>query len=282
MSVQLAKMAYQGVPEEVVKLAKRVEYIVSRLNPLHALVDEFRSRVARMLAKKLKKIPRHVAIIPDGNRRWARRRKLPEWVGHVAGYLRLRRVLDLLWSLGVQHVTVYVMSRENCLRRSSIEKRRLYSLLVIGANDVLRDGRVRRGLVRVRAVGDLSLLPSHVAWVIRKVEEATRNNGPSTLNICICYSGRWEIVEAVNRLLRSGCPVSVDEDMLSRNMPLHGVPEPDLVIRTGGELRLSNFLLWHLSYSELYFTKKLWPDFDDLEVVRALLSFQSRERRFGR
>ncbi len=249
--------------------------------PFGVLTSYLRALVADRLRKRLKKIPSHVAIIPDGNRRWARKRGLRSWEGHVAGYLRMRRILDYLWDLGVRVVTVYAMSYENCVHRPLEERKHLYGLLVKAVDDILSDRRVAGGQVRVRPVGELDLLPRLVKEKLVSLMTATARNQPYTLNVGVCYSGRWELVEAVKRAVEENVYPSSFGDVASL-MPLGDVPEPDLVIRTGGEKRISNFLLWHIAYSELYFTEKLWPDFDELELVKALLDYQSRDRRFGR
>ncbi len=246
------------------------------VNPAAALARAARSLAARLLERRVRRIPVHVAIIPDGNRRWARRRGLPVWMGHLRGYMVMRRVLDWLWEMGVKHVTVYALSRENCLRRPRDELRKLFEILKLAYGDLERDERVARGEVWVRTIGDLDMVPGELREEALKLEEATRGAG-RTLNICLCYSGRWEILEAVKRLDGR----QVDEESFTRLMPLGDVPPPDLIIRTGGEMRLSNFLLWHAAYSELYFTKRLWPDFDRYELLRALVSYSRRERRFG-
>lgn len=246
------------------------------LRPLEPL----RSKVASLLFSRLRRLPLHIGIIPDGNRRWARRRGLKPWLGHVAGYVRLRRILDKLWELGVRYVTVYAMSFENCLRRPMDERRFLYALFSKALDDLVADRRVSGGLVRVRVVGELSMVPASLREKIRWVEEQTSGNGPHRLSIGLCYSGRWELLEAVKNILARGCK-GVSEEELRRSLALGDLPEPDLIVRTGGEIRVSNFMLWHIAYSELYFTRTLWPDFDDLELARALLDYQSRERRFG-
>ncbi|WP_048192823.1 polyprenyl diphosphate synthase [Pyrolobus fumarii] len=244
-----------------------------------------RAAAARLLFSKLKhsRLPSHVAIIPDGNRRWARRRGLPAWVGHLQGYKVMKRVLTRLWELGVRHITIYALSRENCTRRPREELTRLYELLVKALRDLRRDHRVTQGLVRPRVIGDMSLVPDFVVEEIHIVEKESHRNAPHTLNICVCYSGRWEILEAVRKIAIStrAEPNTIDEDTFTRLLPMGDVPPPDLLIRTGGELRLSNFLLWHVAYTELYFTRRLWPDFDDFELAKALLSYSRRERRFG-
>ena len=250
-------------------------------SPATSLAGWLRGLRASLALRRLRRLPRHIAIIPDGNRRWARRRGLRPWEGHVAGYLRVREILDFLWDLGVRVVTLYALSYENCVKRPPEERKHLYALILRAVDDMLRDPRVAKGLVRVRPVGELGLLPRIVQNRLGFLEEKTAANKPHTLNIGVCYSGRWEIMDAVQRALRHRVePGSIEE--LGKLMRLGDTPEPDLVIRTGGEKRLSNFLLWHIAYSELYFTNTLWPDFDKLEMVKALLDYQSRERRFGR
>ncbi len=245
--------------------------------PGWGLAGLVRGLAARILARRVSRIPGHVAIIPDGNRRWARRRGLPVWVGHYRGYLVMKRTLNRLWDLGVSHITIYALSRENCLRRPRDELEKLFVILEQAYRELERDPRVEKGEVHVMTVGDFTLVPRRLVEVAEELESATRG-APRRLNICLCYGGRWEIVEAVKRLIAEG--VEPSEEALDKLMPLSS-PPPDLVIRTGGELRLSNFLLWHIAYSELYFTKRLWPDFDDYELIKALLSFSKRARRFG-
>ena len=239
----------------------------------------YRALLARLLRTRLApgRMPEHVAIIPDGNRRWARRRGLPPAVGHARGYQVAKKTLDLLWSLGVKNVTFYALSRENCLYRSREELENIHRLLGRAVEELLHDRRVENGQTRVFFGGDMSLLP---AWLVERVEEinrATADNGPYTLTIAVCYSGHWEIEDAIRRSCRDG-----EIGNIRGSMVFGWLPEPDLLIRTGGEMRLSGFLLYHIAYTELYFTRRLWPEFDEAELYRALLSFQRRERRFGR
>jgi len=225
------------------------------------------------------KLPLHVAFIPDGNRRWARRRGLPEWAGHARGYEAAREALNRLWAIGVRYVTFYALSRENCLARPRGELERIYSLLSGAVDELLSDRRVREGRVRLFFAGDFSLLPGWLREKMVQANEATRGNGPDVLTVATCYSGAWEIEEAVRRAAREGCGGGCDARSL---LPLGWLPEPDLLVRTGGELRLSGFLLPHLSYTELYFTHTLWPDFGPGELCAALRDYQRRQRRFGR
>ncbi len=239
---------------------------------------------AKLLRRRIdpRRLPIHVAIIPDGNRRWARRHGLPVYMGHYRGYNVAKRALDYLWDLGVNYVTFYALSRENCTRRPSDELAAIHKLLSHAIDDLLADRRVREGRVRVYFVGDFSLLPGWLVDKINYINETTASNFPHVLAVATCYGGRWEIVDTVNKLLATHTASSMDENELRKLMPLGWLPEPDLLIRTGGELRLSGFLLYHVAYTELYFTKKLWPDFNEAELYRAIISYQKRERRFGR
>jgi tritrans,polycis-undecaprenyl-diphosphate synthase [geranylgeranyl-diphosphate specific] len=243
----------------------------------------YRRLLAFLLRRRLDRgrLPSHVAIIPDGNRRWARRRGLPVYVGHAVGYRVARRTLDMLWELGVRYVTFYALSRENCVRRPPEEREHIYKLLARAADDLEADERVRSGRVRVLFVGDFSLLPGWLASRLEELNASTVGNGPFTLAVAACYGGRWEIVEAARLAAAKGL-VGIGEEEFRKLLPLGQLPEPDLLIRTGGELRVSNFLLYHIAYTEFYFTRRLWPDFDEAELLKALISFQRRERRFGR
>ena len=232
-----------------------------------------------------KPLPQHVAIIPDGNRRWAQRNGLMYWEGHWKGYERGKEIINALWDLGIQYVTFYGLSRENCLRRSKRELKNLFKLLSLAVEELLADKRVSSGLVRLFFVGDFALLPSRLRDKLMDANKATERNGPHVLSIVVCYSGRWEIVETVRNLLKEKDDRSlngIDESTFRKMLPLGWLPEPDLVIRTGGEYRLSGFLLYHIAYSELYFSNKLWPDFGLKDLCDAICSFQKRERRFGK
>ena len=228
-----------------------------------------------------KPLPVHVAIIPDGNRRWARRRGLPPAAGHLEGYRTARRVLDSLWSLGIRYISFYAMSRENCTRRPVEERERLYQILSMAVEELLSDPRVAGGRVRLYFAGDLGLLPGWLRERLLEANKATRGNGPHVLAIASCYSPAWELAEALRAAAEKGEAPAAPEEA-RKLLPLGWLPEPDLLIRTGGERRLSGFLLCHAAYTELFFTDTLWPDFSPEELCRALCWFQSRERRFGR
>ncbi len=233
--------------------------------------------------------PRHVGIIPDGNRRWARERSMPPWLGHEFGYKKLRMVLDWLWDLGIEVVTVYAMSTENCLYRSSTEREKLFDLARRALREIKEniDDFRRRG-VRIKFFGRMELVPNDVVELAKEIEELTsKYEQKHVLNVALCYGGRQEIVDAVRRLaldVKEGkLDVSkLDENTFSRYLYTSGLPDPDLIIRTSGEERISNFLLWQSAYSELYFCEVYWPDFRRIDLWRAIRSYQKRERRFGR
>lgn len=247
-------------------------------------ISRLRQWLARRLAAKLSSLPVHVGIIPDGNRRWARRRGLPEWMGYVRGYAVLKRVLDFLWEVGVRYVSVYVLSLENCVYRPKEELKKIHELIVKGVRELINDPRVVRGELGFKAVGNLDLLPDYVVNELSRVERIVCGR-ERLLIACICYGGRWEILKTVKRVLeacRAGeCNFSEWDDFRRFSL-LSNVPEPDLVIRSGGEMRISNFLLPHIAYTEFYFIRKPWPSVDELDIAIALRDYARRVRRFGR
>ena len=225
------------------------------------------------------KMPRHVAIITDGNGRWARRRHLPRLGGHRAGVDNFRRVLKALVSHGVEYVTLYAFSTENWQRPESEVKGLMRILLEY-------IGRETKALhengARLIHVGRADRLSPELQQAVEYAQELTRNNTKVTVCVAFDYGGRSEIIHAVKQILAEGvAPEDVDEEMFSKYLYTAGIPDPDLVIRTGDELRLSNFLLWQTNYSEYYFTPTLWPDFDEVEVEKALQAYSQRRRRYG-
>ena len=225
-------------------------------------------------------LPRHVAIIMDGNRRWARAHDLPEIEGHAAGVEAIRGILRHAVRRGVPVLTLYAFSRENWAR-SDDEVAGLFSLLE-GAIRSETDELRAQG-VRVRLLGRLDELPDETRQSIGKALDATSGGERLQLNIAFNYAGRTELVDAVRRLVAQGiAPESIDEAAVSAALYTTGLPDPDLMIRTGGEQRISNFLIWQSAYAELYFCETLWPDFGPEAFDRALLEFASRHRRFGR
>jgi undecaprenyl diphosphate synthase len=227
--------------------------------------------------------PRHVAVIMDGNGRWASRRALPRHVGHRAGVRAVRAVVEGCARRGVEALTLFAFSSENWGRPGE-EVARLMELF-IEAMDREVDELDRNG-IRLRFIGDRQTLKPHLIERIVAAESRTAANTHMTLYVALSYGGRWDIVQAARQVAARVAageldPEAVDEAAIGGGMQLADAPEPDLFIRTGGEQRLSNFLLWHLAYTELYFCDTLWPDFGDADLEKAFRFFGSRQRRFG-
>lgn len=225
------------------------------------------------------KIPRHVGIIMDGNGRWARQRGLPRAAGHRAGTENLRRVLRACVEFGIPVLTIYAFSTENW-GRPTHEVNALLTLLEHSiANET---AELNRNGVAVRHIGDSDSLPPRLQQQIAQAVALTRDNERLILNVAFNYGGRAEIVQAVRRLIADGvAPDQVDEALLTRYLYTAGQPDLDLIIRTGGEMRLSNFMIWQAAYAEYYSTPTYWPDFDREELRKALEAFTARDRRFG-
>ena len=228
-------------------------------------------------------LPKHVAIIMDGNGRWAKKRSLPRIMGHRAGADALRRVSRFAGHMGIEYITVYAFSTENW-KRSDEEVSGLMSLLL----DYLKNAEKELGgdEVRIRVIGDPARFSDEIQQQIKRVEAVTKDNKAVTVTLALNYGGRDELVHAVKAIAKEvqngkTNPDSIDEETVSRHLYTYDMPDPDLVIRTSGELRLSNYLLWQTSYSELYFTDTLWPDFDEKEFTKAIDAYLSRNRRFG-
>ena len=212
----------------------------------------------------------------DGNGRWAKQRFLPRIAGHKQGVEALRRCISWCNARGVQVLSVFAFSSENW-RRPPDEVSGLMELM---ATALLREVRPMHAAgIRIRFVGERKGLGERLRQGMADAEAQTAANTALTLNICFNYGGRWDVVQAANRLVAQGTPIT--EDSLSAALATAHVPDPDLLIRTGGEQRISNFLLWQLAYSELYFSDRLWPEFDEAELDRALAAYANRERRFG-
>jgi undecaprenyl diphosphate synthase len=224
-------------------------------------------------------VPRHVAIVMDGNGRWARRRFMPRVFGHKFGMETVVRVIDDCARRGIEYLTVYAFSSENW-KRPDEEVSGLMNLVLVGVSKYLT--RLAKDGVRIKVMGDRSAVSEKVRQAWNEAEELTKNNPGLTLTVAFNYGGRWDIVQACKRAMADGvAPEALTEDNLGRYMALAHAPDPDLFIRTGGEVRVSNFLLWQLAYAEFYFTDCLWPDFDAAEMDKAIAAFASRDRRFG-
>jgi undecaprenyl diphosphate synthase len=223
-------------------------------------------------------IPTSIGIILDGNRRWARAKGLPTLEGHRRGYTKVREITEAAFEAGVQYVTLYAFSTENW-NRDPAEVSYLLSLFEELINLEIED--ITKKGIRARFIGDLSRFPAHLASAARALEEKTKDNKKGTVVVALSYGGRPEIVHAVNALLQEGREAVSEED-ISKKLWTHDIPDPDLIIRPGGEKRLSNFLTWQSVYSELFFTNTFWPDFSKEELLRILEEFSKRERRHGK
>lgn len=242
-------------------------------------MDTLQGAEGRERPPELTRVPQHVAIIMDGNGRWARARGLPHSEGHRAGAENLRPILEAASEYGIQVLTLYAFSTENWSRPAA----EVNALLTLAQRMIDRemDALHRRG-VRLRHIGRREGLPGALARRIQRGEELTRENEGMILNLAFNYGGRADIVDAVRALVREGVPADeIDEEAISSRLSTAGLPDPDLIIRTAGEMRLSNFLIWQAAYAEYYSTPTLWPDFDREELYKALLAFQQRERRYG-
>jgi len=227
-------------------------------------------------------VPRHVAIIMDGNGRWARQRLLPRIAGHRKGAGAVRATVQACGELGIEHLTLFAFSSENW-RRPADEVSALMELFATAIEQEV--SRLHEHGVRFRVVGDRARFEPRLQQLIDEAEATTAGNRRMTLTIAANYGGRWDITQAVNQALAAraaGASGPVTEDEIAKHLALAFAPEPDLFIRTGGETRISNFLLWQLAYTELWFTETLWPDFGAADVEAAVEAFRSRERRFGR
>ena len=225
-------------------------------------------------------MPRHIAIIMDGNGRWAKRRLMPRVAGHRKGVEALRGVIRACAERGVSHLTVFAFSSENW-RRPKEEVTLLMELFMRALENEV--ARLHENGIRFHVIGDLSGFSERIQTLIRDAEALTCNNTRLTFTVAANYGGRWDIVQAVKKLMLSGVSAgAVNETTLAEQLSMADAPEPDLFIRTGGEQRISNFLMWQLAYTELYFTDALWPDFDAAALDEAIASYRARERRFGR
>lgn len=228
-------------------------------------------------------IPQHVAIIMDGNGRWAKQKGKIRIFGHRTAIKAVRQTVECAAEIGIKYLTLYAFSTENW-NRPVKEVNALMDLLVNSLKKELPT--LNKNEIRLVSIGDRSKLPKDCDAKLQETIEATKNNGHMTLNLALSYSARWEILEAIQSLvekvkLGTLNPEDISEEVLSNHLCTAGMPDPELMIRTSGEHRISNFLLWQLAYSELYFTDVLWPDFKKENLVEAILDYQSRERRFG-
>jgi undecaprenyl diphosphate synthase len=226
-------------------------------------------------------VPKHIAIIMDGNGRWAKKRFMPRVAGHKRGVETVRNTVKACSELGVEYLTLFAFSSENW-RRPAEEVSFLMQLFMLALEQEI--AKLHKNNICLKIIGDRSRFDGKLVEMITRAESLTKSNTGLTLTIAANYGGRWDLVQATHRMLEDHpeCGQSFKEEDLEPYLSTSYAPEPDLFIRTGGEQRISNFMLWQLAYAELYFTDTLWPDFNTLALKRAIKSFQQRERRFGR
>ena len=230
----------------------------------------------------MKRIPQHIAIIMDGNGRWATERNKPRSYGHQAGVDTVRRITSECTRLGVKYLTLYTFSTENW-NRPSDEIAALMGLVLTSLEDEI----FMKNNVRFQVIGDIDRLPAAVAGKLRETIEHTANNDTMTMVVALSYSARWELTEATKQIaakVQKGelSIDDIDENAINDSLCTNFMPDPDLLIRTGGEFRISNYLLWQLAYSELYFCDTYWPDFSEADLHKAIADYQGRQRRFGK
>lgn len=227
------------------------------------------------------KLPKHIAIIMDGNRRWARSRGLPDSKGHEAGAKNLENIVNYCRDLGITNLTVYALSTENWRKRSLEEVKGIFDLFrqiyVKWKNDYHKSG------IKFFVLGNFQAFPLRVRDLIKKMMDQILDEERIKFNVALNYGGRDEIITAIQNIIKDKVPAKeVNEKLISNYLYTHGQPDPDLIIRPGGEFRLSNFLLWQMSYAELFFTDILWPDFTPKELEKAIIWYQQRDRRIGK
>ncbi len=226
------------------------------------------------------RVPQHIAIIMDGNRRWARSRGLPDIKGHEEGSKALENLIEPASKLGVKTLTVYALSTENIKERAKREVSGLFHFLRLSFRSKVKK-LIEKG-VRVGVLGELEGLPKSIRKIIEEVRKMYIKNESITVNLALNYGGKKELIMAVKNLVKEGIEVDkLNDEIISKHLYTANQPDPELVIRTGGYIRLSNFLLWQTAYSELYFTKKLWPDFNGNDLKKAVLWYQKQKRNFG-
>lgn len=229
----------------------------------------------------MNKIPNHIVLFPDGNRRWAKQKGLKSIDGHKKGNEKFQDFLKWCQRKGVKIVTVFGFSSENW-KRSSEEVQYLMDLFETGLSNPKEIAKFQEAGVRIKIIGQKYKLSPSLQKVIEDIEDATKDNDKFLLNLGVSYGGKWDITEALRKIMSQGVkPEDITEELIENNLSTAGSPSPDLVIRAGGEKRLSNFVLWQSAYAELYFSDKLWPDFGEDDLDKAFEEYNDRQRRFG-
>jgi len=229
------------------------------------------------------KLPKHIAIIMDGNGRWAKKHGKKRYEGHFQGVETVRKITEAAAELGVQYLTLYAFSTENW-RRPKEEVDALMQLFVQTIEQELPT--LNKNNIRLKAIGDIESLPGENIAKLKETINKTAQNDRMTLVLALSYSGRWEIIDAVKKIMKAQSqglikPEDLNEEVFASYLNTAGIPDPELLIRTSGEMRISNYLLWQIAYTELYITQKLWPEFEKEDFYEAIVDFQNRERRFG-
>jgi undecaprenyl diphosphate synthase len=230
----------------------------------------------------MEKIPNHIVLFPDGNRRWAKKRNLPSIRGHLEGFKNLKNLCNWCQKTGIKILTAFGFSTENW-KRPKKEVDYLMKLFekILSNKKYIKE--LNDNEVKIKIIGQKEKLPKSLQKVILNVENFTKKNEKFQLNLAVSYGGRWDILQAVKKIIKRKIPLSqISEELIGNYLSTSGLPEPDLIIRVGGEKRLSNFVLWQGAYSELYFSQKLWPDFTEKDFNKAISEYSSRQRRFGR
>ena len=274
----LLKFRIIAIPAKVIAGSSLVWSLISRSD---------RIRTNRLKDRILKEdIPKHVSIIMDGNRRFAWSKQIETKVGHKKGKEKLKDVMDWILDLKIPYLSVYALSTENIKERSEEELESLYKLYCNGLEEMAADPKIHNMKVKVQAVGRLEMLPDNVRSAIKNIEEKTAEYSDFLFTVCLAYGGREEIVDAVRKVAEEHAKGEIklneiDTNKISSKLYTSNLPDPDLVIRTSGEERISNFLLWQIAYSELHFTDVHWPSFSKQDLYEAIESYQRRKRRYG-
>jgi tritrans,polycis-undecaprenyl-diphosphate synthase [geranylgeranyl-diphosphate specific] len=274
----LLKFRIIAIPARIIASSNLAWSLVSRTDRIRT--NRLRERIIN------DEIPKHVSIIMDGNRRFAWHRKIETNIGHEKGKEKLKDVMDWILDLKIPYLSVYALSTENIKERSGEELDSLYELYCEGLNEMSEDPKIHKMKVKVQAVGRLGMLPDNVINSIKNIEEKTKDYSDFLFTVCLAYGGREEIVDAVRKVAQEYAEgeiklEEIDNNKISNKLYTANLPDPDLVIRTSGEERISNFLLWQIAYSELHFTDVHWPSFSKQDLYEAIDSYQRRRRRYG-
>jgi|MGYP006082481479 tritrans,polycis-undecaprenyl-diphosphate synthase [geranylgeranyl-diphosphate specific] len=270
----------------------RIIAIPARIIAGSSLAWSLVSRTDRIRTNRLKErildeeLPKHISIIMDGNRRFAWNQQIETKIGHQRGKEKLKQVMDWVLDLNIPYLSVYALSTENIKERNQAELESLYELYCTGLNEMADDPKIHNMKVKVQALGRLEMLPENVRKAIQNIEEKTSEYSDFLFTVCLAYGGREEIVDAVRKVAEEHSKgeiklEEIDTNKISSKLYTANLPDPDLVIRTSGEERISNFLLWQIAYSELYFTDVHWPSFSKQDLYEAIDSYQRRRRKYG-